>query len=389
MAFKLIQAILKINRFDLKEGHEKWLLDLVGIATLSDMVPLIGENRVFAYYGLSVLRKSPRKGIMQLLRKLKIDQRYINEDDVAFMITPRINAASRMGLPMDAYNLLAADNDVDANRYADHLDKINNERKGIVTSLVKEVKKTLEERYGNEMPAVIVLGNPEWRPSLLGLVANTCAEEFDRPTFFWGRDGGNVIKGSCRSEGKTSVVELMRASLPETFLQFGGHKHSGGFAVSNDEVHFLEKRLNDGAKNLKSKVLEIKEEQDFDKNIIDSELSLDEVNNGLFTEINKLAPFGVGNHKPIFLFRNLQPVSVRKFGKSNDHVEIIFKKKTGEKVSAISFFGAKEKWANNILKIDYNKNPTKIDLIASIEKSMFRGRPEIRLRVVEVVVTEV
>ena len=389
VAFKLIQAILKINRFDLKEGHEKWLLDLVGIATLSDMVPLIGENRVFAYYGLSVLRKSPRKGIMQLLRKLKIDQRYINEDDVAFMITPRINAASRMGLPMDAYNLLAADNDVDANRYADHLDKINNERKGIVTSLVKEVKKTLEERYGNEMPAVIVLGNPEWRPSLLGLVANTCAEEFDRPTFFWGRDGGNVIKGSCRSEGKTSVVELMRASLPETFLQFGGHKHSGGFAVSNDEVHFLEKRLNDGAKNLKSKVLEIKEEQDFDKNIIDSELSLDEVNNGLFTEINKLAPFGVGNHKPIFLFRNLQPVSVRKFGKSNDHVEIIFKKKTGEKVSAISFFGAKEKWANNILKIDYSKNSGKIDLIASIEKSMFRGRPEIRLRVVEVVVTEV
>lgn len=386
VAFKLIQAILKINRFDLKEGHEKWLLDLVGIATLSDMVPLVGENRVFAYYGLSVLRKSPRKGIMQLLRKLKIDQRYINEDDVAFMITPRINAASRMGLPMDAYNLLVADNDVDANKYADHLDKINNERKGIVTSLVKEVKKTLESRYGNEIPAVIVLGNPEWRPSLLGLVANTCAEEFDRPTFFWGRDGGNAIKGSCRSEGKTSVVELMRASIPETFLQFGGHKHSGGFAVSNDEIHFLEKRLNDGAKKLKSNISEIKEEQDFEKGIIDSELSLDEVNNRLFTEINKLAPFGIGNHKPIFLFRNLQPVSVRKFGKSNDHVEIIFKKKTGEKVSAISFFGAKEKWANNILKIDYNKNAGKIDLIASIEKSMFRGRSEIRLRVVEVVV---
>jgi single-stranded-DNA-specific exonuclease len=243
VAFKLIQAILKLNRFGLKQGHEKWLLDLVGIATLSDMVPLVGENRIFAYYGLSVLRKSPRKGLMQLLRKLKIDQRYLNEDDVAFMITPRINAASRMGLPMDAYNLLVADNEVDANKYTDHLDKINNERKGVVSSLVKEVKKILEERYGNEIPDVIVLGNPEWRPSLLGLVANTCAEEFDRPTFFWGRDGGNIIKGSCRSEGKTSVVELMRSSVPETFLQFGGHKHSGGFAVSNEEIHFFGKKI--------------------------------------------------------------------------------------------------------------------------------------------------
>jgi len=411
VAFKLIQAILKLNRFGLKDGHEKWLLDLVGIATLSDMVPLVGENRIFAYYGLSVLRKSPRKGLMQLLRKLKIDQRYLNEDDVAFMITPRINAASRMGLPMDAYNLLTADNDIDAHKYADLLDKINNERKGVVASLVKEVKRTLEERYGDEVPAVIVLGNPEWRPSLLGLVANTCAEEYDRPAFFWGRDGGNVIKGSCRSEGKTSVVELMRASVSETFLQFGGHKHSGGFAVSNEEIHFLEKRLNEGATLLRSQEagfegqkskddcskielekivgqipeIDLHAEFDTSENIIDSEITLDEVDKVLFGEINRLAPFGVGNPKPIFLFRNLQPVSVRKFGKGNDHIEIVFKKKFGEKVSAIAFFGVKEKWANKILEDDYNKTAGKIDLIASIEKSMFRGRPEIRLRVVDVV----
>jgi single-stranded-DNA-specific exonuclease len=263
------------------------------------------------------------------------------------------------------------------------LDKINNERKGVVSSLVKEVKKTLEERYGNKIPAVIVLGNPEWRPSLLGLVANTCAEEFDRPTFFWGRDGGNVIKGSCRSEGKTSVVELMRASVPETFLQFGGHKHSGGFAVSNEEIHFLEKRLNEGA----GKITPSETGSLTSENIIDSELSLDDVNDFLFNEINKLAPFGVGNHKPIFLFRDIKPFSVRKFGKGDDHIEFVFKKKFGQKISAIAFFGVKEKWANKILENDYNKNVEgKIDLIASVEKSMFRGRPEIRLRVVDVMI---
>jgi single-stranded-DNA-specific exonuclease len=371
VAFKLIQAILKKDRLGLKEGHEKWLLDLVGIATLSDMVHLVGENRIFAHYGLAVLRKSPRKGIMELLHKLKINQRYLNEDDIAFMITPRINAASRMGLPMDAFHLLTADNDTDAKHFADHLDKINNERKGVVASLVKEVKKILHERYQEEVPKVIVLGNPLWRPSLLGLVANTCAEEYDRPAFFWGRDGDDTIKGSCRSEGRTNVVELMRATKSETFIQFGGHKHSGGFAVSNSEIHFLEQRLIEAVHSLST------EEKLSQKNI-DAELSIDEVNEKLQRELERLAPFGVGNPKPIFLFKKLCPVSVKTFGKTGDHVELVFKDSSNRNVSAIAFFGTKEKWAD---KIKVNMS---IDLIASIEKSMFRGKAEIRLRISDI-----
>lgn len=370
IAFKLIQAILKKDRLGLKEGHEKWLLDLVGIATLSDMVPLIGENRIFAHYGLAVLRKSPRKGIMELLHKLKINQRYLNEDDIAFMITPRINAASRMGLPMDAFHLLTADNDTDAKHFADHLDKINNERKGVVASLVKEVKKILHERYSDEVPKVIVLGNPLWRPSLLGLVANTCAEEYDRPAFFWGRDGDDTIKGSCRSEGRTNVVELMRATKSETFIQFGGHKHTGGFAVSNSEIHFLEQRLIEAVHSLST------EEKLTEKNI-DAELSIDEVNEKLQRELERLAPFGVGNPKPIFLFKNVSPISLKTFGKTGDHVELVFKNSSNRNVSAIAFFGAKEKWAEKI------KINIPIDLVASIEKSMFRGKAEIRLRIAE------
>lgn len=372
VAYKLIQAILQKDRLGLPDGHEKWFLDLVGIATLSDMVPLVGENRLFAYYGLMVMRKSPRKGLVQLLKKLKINQKYLNEDDIGYMITPRINAASRMGLPMDAFHLLTAETEVDAERFTDHLDKINNERKGVVAALVKEAKKNLHERYGDNIPNVIVLGNPDWRPSLLGLVANTCAEEFDRPAFFWGRDGGNVIKGSCRSEGKTNVVDLMQASLPNTFIQFGGHKYSGGFAVANDEIHFLEKRLNDAFG------LIAKSESNIKNELIDLEIEINDVGDKLFDTVNKLAPFGIGNPKPIFLFRKLNPISIKRFGKTGDHVELIFKKSNGQKVSAISFFGANEKWAD---KIDHGTN---IDLIASIERSMFRGRPEIRLRVEEI-----
>lgn len=418
VAYKLIQAILKKDRLGLPEGHEKWLLDLVGLATLSDMVPLSGENRVFAKYGLDVLRKSFRKGLRQLLDHLRISQTYLTEDDIAFMITPRINAASRMGVPMDAFNLLSADNDEDARRAAEHLDHINNERKGSVAALVKEVKKAVNERYGSgghesgadkpgsNIPDAIVLGNPDWRPSLLGLVANTVAEEFDRPVFLWGRDGDNVIKGSCRSEGKSDVVEIMRAVPAGVLIQYGGHKNSGGFAVSDEAIHFLDKYLNEAAQTIKERTAQNKvanasitihgteglgdSSGDYDSDgVIDAELSLDEVNWELWSEIDQLSPFGMGNRKPAFLFRDVVPISVRGFGKSGDHVELVFRQKSGAKLSAISFFGAGNDWAKILMKNGKSaaKEPdsiAKIDMIASLEKSMFRGQKELRLRVVEI-----
>ena len=413
VAFKLIQAILKKERFGMKEGAEKWLLDLVGIATMSDMVPLTGENRVFSYYGLMVLRKSPRKGLVQLLSKLKIAQSTLSEDDIAFMVTPRINAASRMGVPRDAFDLLVADNDDDAYRFAVHLDEVNNERKGVVASLVKEVKKKLVERHGDKMPGVIVLGNPEWRPSLLGLVASSCVEEYDRPVFLWGRDGDNIIKGSCRGDGDTHVVDLMHAVPVGTFTQFGGHHHSGGFAVANDSIYFLEQALNKakeeigkrsaehGARSLENEGLKIKKGgQDTkdgklkgvivddaldskESDMIDLELDLEDIDWNIEKQISQLAPFGIANPKPLFLFRDIMPDSVRIFGKANNHVELIFKRKDGRKISAISFFEAGEDWAKAL-----QEKLKTIDLIASIEKSNFRGRTELRLRVVEVVVRD-
>lgn len=408
VGFKLIQAIIKKiqdSRFRIqeeqagrtvpqwKQGHEKWLLDMVGIATLSDMVPLTGENRVFARYGLSVLRKSPRKGLTRLLAKLKMSQPHLTEDDIAFMIAPRINAASRMGVPMDAFKLLAADNDQDAETYATHLDEINNERKGIVAALVKEIKKTVRERYGETIPSAIVLGNPDWKPSLLGLAANSCAEEFDRPVFLWGRDGDDIIKGSCRSEGRSNVVEIMRGIPEGTFLQFGGHKHSGGFAVSNERIHFLEKELNEAQEKIRNSKLEIlnkskarnsklETENLDDADYIDAELKLDDITWRLQEDLERMSPFGMGNPKPLFIFKRVRPTDVRLFGKTKDHVELVFKKSGGQPVSAIAFFAGQNEWAQKLLA---NKNK-EVDLIASIEKSMFRGRKELRLRVEEVVV---
>ncbi len=372
VGYKLIQAILKINRFNLKEGQEKWFLDMVGIATLSDMVRLVGENRVFASYGITVLRRSPRKGLVRLLNHLKINQRYLNEDDIGFMITPRINAASRMGVPMDAFHLLSTESDDDANKFTEHLDRINNERKGTVASLVKEVKKIINERHKDNPRNVIVVGNPEWKPSLLGLVANTCAEEFGKPAFIWGRDGDNIIKGSCRSGDTVSVVEIMKNVPDGVMIQYGGHFASGGFVVSNEAIHHFEDHLNSAFDKL------IKENNDIEPDYIDYELDLDQVNWETYSQIEKLAPFGIGNEKPLFIFKDIKIVGIKHFGKEQNHLELNFKSKSGNKINAMGFFMNSGSFAKEI-EVGMN-----IDLVATLEKSMFRGRAELRLRIVDI-----
>lgn len=370
--YKVIQAILAKNRFGIKEGWEKWLLDMVGIATLSDMVPLVGENRVFAHYGLTVLRKSPRKGLVRLLKKLKADQRYLTEEDIGFTIGPRINAASRMGVPMDAFLLLSTDDDVEATRLADHLDHINNERKGTVAALVKEVKKHVHERYKDTPGRVIVIGNPDWKPSLLGLAANTVSEEYLTPVFLWGRDGDNIIKGSCRAAGSVNLVELMQEIPEGSFMQFGGHAESGGFAVSGSEIHKLEEKLNEAYEKIKKQKKEI-------ILYVDTELTPDEVNYETYRQIEKVGPFGTGNEKPLFMFKNIALSNVKQFGKEQNHLEINFKKTNGSTVSAIGFF---------MTLSDYPLVPlstgSTVSLVATMEKSMFRGRPELRLRIIDI-----
>lgn len=367
VAFKVIQGILSKKRFGIPEGHEKWLLDLVGISNISDSVPLVGENRVLTYYGLLVLRKSQRLGLVKLCRKLNLPQKNLTEDDVGFMIAPRLNAASRMGSAEDAFVLLSTYDEIEASEAVLKLERVNNERKGVVASIVKEVKKNSE---GFDEQSVIVAGNPKWRPSLLGLVANSIAEEFSKPVFLWGRDGSRVIKGSCRSSGEIDVLSLM-SSAENVFEQYGGHKFAGGFSVSFKQVHILRKKLNDAYKKNGVKIKEEVKE-------IDGILSLDDVNLSMYRKLERFAPFGVGNSKPVFKFPEVLIKKIKFFGKQNDHIELVFENTKKMDIKAIGFF----------MKIDNFERELseglRVDLIATIELSYFRGRPELRLRIVDV-----
>lgn len=370
VVFKLVQALVKKLPIPLAIGWEKWLLDMVGIATLSDMVTLTGENRVFVYYGLKVLRRSPRIGLGQLLQELRINRGDLTEDDIGFMITPRINAASRLGVPMDAFRLFVTEDAAEAGALAKHLNSINNERKGKVASLVKEVRKIVAEQHKERTPCVIVAGSPLWRPALLGLVANTLVGDYQKPVFVWGREGGTNLKGSCRSDGSVDLSLLMQEAR-SVFSDFGGHKEAGGFSVALEKVHLLESELEQAYE----KVRLIREMEP--RYTVDARMSIDEINWEVWNDIAKLAPFGVGNPKPLFLFEQILVSAIDLFGKERQHFKLIFKKTNGEKVSAVKFFAKPEDFGG----IAQGQN---INLLAHLENSTFGIYPELRLRIVDV-----
>jgi single-stranded-DNA-specific exonuclease len=367
VVFKLIQAIALKETFGVKEGMEKWSLDMVGIATLSDTVPLIDENRILASFGLNVLHKSPRPGFSALFKKLNIDQRTLSEDDVVFMITPRINAASRMGVPGDAFRLLSTDDPEEAEKLVMHLEKINNERKGVVASMVKEAKSHLTKRQ--EMKEVIVIGNPQWRPSLVGLVANALVEEYNRPAFVWGRDGNGVLKGSCRSYGGYDLCSLMNATT-KSFIEHGGHAGAGGFSVSLKNVSKLEDDLSSSLGTLmKGEEADLVEKKTL-------ALGVSDIGENLWRVVSQFAPFGKGNEKPIFKIPQAEIKSVKTFGKENNHLELTLT--DGKKdVKAIAFFSSPESYKLKAISLP-------ITLLAHLEKSYFRNRPELRLRIVDI-----
>lgn len=369
VAFKLAQALLLADRRGVPIGHEKWWLDMVGIATIADLVPLVGENRVLAHYGLQVLRKSRRPGLQKLLQKNKIDQRFLTEEDIGFTIGPRINAASRMDTPEIAFQMLAEKDPVKAAQLVDQLEKLNQERKVSVAQMTKELNKRLE--HLEDMPPVLVMGNPEWRPSLVGLAANKLAETYNRPVFLWGKDGNGVFKGSCRSGGGVSVVTLMN-EVSDIFIEHGGHHASGGFSVRDEHIFTLSDSLNQAARTLGDAVT-FEEEV-----VVDEVLSLDHVTDALLSDIALLAPYGKGNHKPLFAFAAVSPRKIEQFGKNKEHLKVVFECTSGP-LEAIAFFATPDQFQRKV------SDDTTVTIIGHIEQSYFMNKKQRRIRIVDII----
>ncbi|HXK35144.1 MAG TPA: single-stranded-DNA-specific exonuclease RecJ [Candidatus Paceibacterota bacterium] len=352
VAFKLVCALITL--LPIPNGQEKWLLDLVALATLADQVPLRGENRVLVYFGMKVLSRTRRPGLLQIINLLRL--RRIGEEDVTFSIVPRLNSVSRILSSALVFETLSTKDISRANELVKILENTNKERKTLVAQTMREANKRLRER---DLGNVIVLGDPDWNLGILGLVAAKISEEYTRPAFVWTRVG-ELIKGSCRSP-KLDLVDLMKRTAPETLVSFGGHSLAGGFVATSDQVHFLEAKLESAFDESKGDVAPNTE----DKEISDGIFNLADVNLENFRIIDCLRPFGNSFPRPIFLFENLLVTKTRRFGQNQNHLSMTLED-GGENVEAVSFFEKRDNFSS----------PQSI--LASIEKD-WRGRLRLRI----------
>ena len=384
VAWKLACAVLAVEptlREKVPEGWEKWLLDMVALATIADMVPLEGENRVLATYGLRVMRKSPRIGLQKLCRGMRVEQRAITEDDVGFMIAPRVNAASRMGDAREAFTLFTTTDEGEADALAKKLEKANRQRKAEAGAITRAVHSRLSARGGSAsggkeggVRSVIAMGDPEWRPALLGLVAGNIADEYERPVFLWGREGNMSIKGSVRNGGVVHILDLMRAA-DNTFVEFGGHAAAGGFTVLDDAIFNLEDRLVAAYERIKT---DDPLADDLSRHA-DAEAIVEEVGAPFLTRLEAFAPFGINNPKPIFLLRNVAVREVVRFGKGEEHLKLKIDGANGHGLDAVTFFakGPLARSAKALLP------GGRTNILGHLERDTFsRGNP-VRLRLLD------
>lgn len=321
-AWKLVNAFLVKHGSDYKipVGHEKWWLDMVGISTIADMVPLLGENRVLAIYGLQVLRKSKRLGLLKILKNAKVEQLNLSETDVSFSIAPRLNAAGRMDDPVIAFRALL--NNEESVTYADKLETLNKERKLETSSAHTQIS---FENFAKDQ--VILVGNTNWSPGILGLIASKIVDTTSKTVFVWGAgEEKGVLKGSVRagSDG-ANVVQLM-SECSGVLSHFGGHEEAGGFSLVAEKLEEFDKMLKEVYKRQSSDY--IKKDK-----TIKHELSLrpEHVNLKVYKTISRLSPFGMSNPSPVIQLTG-KCNNIRYFGDKKQHVELNI-----EGVSCVTF----------------------------------------------------
>jgi single-stranded-DNA-specific exonuclease len=380
VAFKLVQALMKKGPKPLKEGWDKWLLDLVAISTISDMVPLEDENRVLVHYGLKVLRQTRRLGLLELFRTTKVKKETVMEDDIGFMLAPRLNVASRMSHAVQSYFLLTTDDDGQARDIAKHLEEKNNERKALVDETVKKIEERLSEM--GAVPEIIIIGDISWPTGGLSLVANKIKDKYGKPVFIWGGGPAGTCKGSARSDGQVNLVKLMEeAGDTDTFTEFGGHFMAAGFGFKESQEQEFESRV-------RAAFAATKKEPFIEDVLVTKELSLDEITWQNYYFIEEMGPYGIGNPKPVFLLKNVLIDGAKTFGNGGIHLELSFRNSQDKKICAIGFFTctAAEKFDainGHIFQGVNLEAGQRIDALVTIEKSNFKNFPELRLRIVD------
>lgn len=328
VAYKLVEVLYRVSGKSEQEVEhlQDNLMENVAIATIGDVMDLVGENRVFVKKGLELLKTTKNEGLHALMQCTGVDTANLNTYHIGFVIGPCINAGGRLDTAKRALELLNASNRREAVTLAADLKELNDSRKEMTEEGVEEAVRQIESSSWKD-DQVLVVYLPECHESIAGIIAGRIKERYYRPTFVLTK-GETGVKGSGRSiEAYDMFAEMSRCR--ELFTKFGGHKLAAGLSLEEENVEVFRKRINELA--------DLTEEDLQMKVSIDMRLPFPYINEELIHELKILEPFGKGNGKPLFAESKLRVIQPRIFGKNRNVLKCRLEDQQGNQMEAVYF----------------------------------------------------
>ena len=328
VAYKLVEVLFRVfGKSEQEVEHlQESLMENVAIATIGDVMDLVGENRVFVKKGLELLKTTKNEGLHALMQCTGVDTANLNTYHIGFVIGPCINAGGRLDTAKRALELLNAPNRREAVTLAADLKELNDSRKEMTEEGVEEAVRQIESSSWKD-DQVLVVYLPECHESIAGIIAGRIKERYYRPTFVLTK-GETGVKGSGRSiEAYDMFAEMSRCR--ELFTKFGGHKLAAGLSLEEENVEVFRKRINELA--------DLTEEDLQMKVSIDMRLPFPYINEELIHELKILEPFGKGNGKPLFAESKLRVIQPRIFGKNRNVLKCRLEDQQGNQMEAVYF----------------------------------------------------
>ncbi len=370
VAFKLACGLLDDARrrgLPVPPGWEKWLLDLVAIATVTDVVPLVGENRVLELFGLKVLNKTRRPGLRALIDAAGLTYGQMDTESIGFAIGPRLNAAGRMDHASLALRLLLAETPEEATTLTSDIERCNRARQDATRQMMVEAEVRWSAR--DTSSPVIAVWDRDWSPALAGLVAGRFAEKYGKPVIVVGHHAGTWI-GSGRSVPAYDITEAVRSSGEGVLTRVGGHAQACGFSLPHEELlSGLAERLAAHARAHEG-LAAYRPALD-----IEQEISLSQLDPAFVEEVERLAPFGEGNRRPLFVSRACPVVTADLIGSQKNHLRVQVMAPSGRRVKLLGF-----KQGDRLSEIPAGQT---VDVVYTVCINEWNGRREAEGRMVD------
>ena len=369
VGFKLVQAIAQSNKIPFNEITE--LLDLVAVSIASDIVPITGENRILAYYGLKQLNTNPSlglKGIIDICGLANKDN--ITVSDIIFKIGPRINASGRMMNGKEAVDLLLAGSIEYAHEKSRNIDHYNDDRRELDKRITDEANTFIDENMDMLKKKSIVIYDESWHKGVIGIVASRLTEKYLRPVIVLTKSH-DLITGSARSVMGFDIYKAIEA-CKDILENFGGHTYAAGMSLKEENLSEFKRRFEELSKEM------IAPEMMMPQIDVDAELPFKEINNKFLGDLMKFAPFGPENDNPIFVTRNVQDYGTSKLvGKGNVHLKLeMIDQTTTVPVNGIAF---RQQEAFSMVG-----KGSPFDICYTLEENVHNGKTNIQLYVKDI-----